>query len=58
MDKVKIYEKGPTDFVTQVDRIAENIIISSISESFPDSAFICEESGKSGKAEKTENTEK
>ena len=49
MDKVKIYEKGPTDFVTQVDRIAENIIISSISEAFPDSAFICEESGKSGK---------
>ena len=40
MDKVKIYEKGPTDFVTQVDRIAENIIISSISEAFPDSASI------------------
>ena len=49
MDKVKIYEKGPTDFVTQVDTIAENIIISSISEAFPNSAFLCEESGRSGK---------
>ena len=48
MDKVKIYEKGPTDFVTQVDEIAENIIISTINDSFPESSFICEESGRSG----------
>ena len=48
MDKVKIYEKGPTDFVTQVDTIAENILISSISEACPNSAFICEESGRCG----------
>ena len=48
MDKVKIYEKGPTDFVTQVDEIAEKIIISTINDSFPESSFICEESGRSG----------
>ena len=49
MDKVKIYEKGPTDFVTQVDTIAEKIIISTINDSFPNSSFLCEESGRSGK---------
>jgi len=46
MDKVKIYEKGPTDFVTQVDTIAENIIISSISEAFPKQRFSLRRIGK------------
>ena len=48
-DKLKISEKGPTDFVTQVDQIAEKIIIETIKVSFPDSAFEGEELGKSGK---------
>ena len=48
-DKIKISEKGPTDFVTQVDQIAEKIIIETIKLSFPDSAFEGEELGKSGK---------
>ena len=26
-DKINVFEKGPTDFVTQVDSIAENLII-------------------------------
>ena len=29
-DKINIFEKGPTDFVTQVDSIAENIIIDTL----------------------------
>lgn len=48
-DKLKISEKGPTDFVTQVDQIAEKIIIETIQAAFPESAFEGEESGKSGK---------
>ena len=48
-DKIKISEKGPTDFVTQVGQIAEKIIIETIKLSFPDSAFEGEELGKSGK---------
>ena len=48
-DKIKISEKGPTDFVTQVDKIAEKIIIETIKQSFPNSAFEGEELGKSGK---------
>ena len=48
-DKLKISEKGPTDFVTQVDQIAEKIIIETIKVSFPASAFEGEEIGKSGK---------
>ena len=48
-DKLKISEKGPTDFVTQVDQISEKIIIETIKASFPDSSFEGEELGRSGK---------
>tara|TARA_B100000579_G_scaffold391547_1_gene366837 strand:+ start:272 stop:1069 length:798 start_codon:yes stop_codon:yes gene_type:complete len=48
-DKLNIIEKGPTDFVTQVDSIAEEIIIDTIKTSYPDSSFEGEESGISGK---------
>jgi myo-inositol-1(or 4)-monophosphatase len=34
-DKINVFEKGPTDFVTQVDSIAENIIIDTLKTSFP-----------------------
>ena len=47
-DKIKISEKGPTDFVTQVDSIAENIIIDTLKTSFPDHSFEGEESGRQG----------
>ena len=47
-DKINVFEKGPTDFVTQVDSIAENIIIDTLKTSFPDHSFEGEESGKQG----------
>ena len=48
-DKIKVFEKGPTDFVTQVDRVAEEIIIDTLRTSFPDHSFEGEESGFQGK---------
>tara|TARA_B100000035_G_C20934586_1_gene524625 strand:+ start:201 stop:992 length:792 start_codon:yes stop_codon:yes gene_type:complete len=47
-DKINVYEKGPTDFVTQVDDIAEKIIIETLKISFPDHSFEGEESGFQG----------
>ena len=38
-DKIKVFEKGPTDFVTQLDRVAEEIIIDALRTSFPGHSF-------------------
>ena len=43
--------KGKNDFVTEVDRQAEYIIIETIKNAYPDHAFLAEESGKSGDSE-------
>ncbi len=54
MDRVSdisIDIKGKNDFVTEVDRQAEHIIIETIKKAYPDHAFLAEESGKSGDSE-------
>lgn len=54
MDRVSdisIDLKGKNDFVTEVDRQAEHIIIEIIKKAYPDHAFLAEESGKSGESE-------
>jgi myo-inositol-1(or 4)-monophosphatase len=43
--------KGKNDFVTEVDRQAEYIIIEIIKNAYPDHSFLAEESGKSGDSE-------
>jgi myo-inositol-1(or 4)-monophosphatase len=43
--------KGKNDFVTEVDKQAEYIIIETIKNAYPDHAFLAEESGKSGDSE-------
>lgn len=51
MDRVSdisIDIKGKNDFVTEVDRQAEYIIIETIKKAYPDHAFLGKESGKSG----------
>lgn len=45
MDKVEISEKAQNDFVTQVDRMSEETIITQIKKSYPDHAILAEESG-------------
>lgn len=45
LEKVQVSRKGPYDFVTDIDRAAEQAIIEIIQEAYPDHAILCEESG-------------
>lgn len=45
LDTVKIENKRPNDFVTEVDRSAEKIIIQNLRKAYPDHSFRGEESG-------------
>ena len=48
LDTLEVVEKGRNDFVTQVDRQAEEAIIEIIHDHYPEHAIIAEESGASG----------
>lgn len=45
-DRVKIFEKGPNDFVTDIDRHVEEILLHHLRKAYPEHSFLCEESGK------------
>jgi myo-inositol-1(or 4)-monophosphatase len=47
IDRVKVSEKSPNDFVTEIDHAAEQEIIGILKQAYPDHAFLCEESGAS-----------
>jgi myo-inositol-1(or 4)-monophosphatase len=47
IDRIKVNEKSPNDFVTEVDQAAEQAIIDVLHQAYPDHAFLCEESGAS-----------
>ncbi|MBT8137479.1 MAG: inositol monophosphatase [Gammaproteobacteria bacterium] len=49
--QLTVTEKSQNDFVSEVDRMAEAEIIGTIRESYPDHAFLGEESGPSGESE-------
>ncbi len=46
MDKVKTTSKGHNDFVTDVDKKAEQVIIDTIHAAYPDHSILAEESGE------------
>lgn len=48
LDKIEIIAKQPNDFVTEVDRAAEEAIIDVIREAYPEHSILAEESGDSG----------
>jgi myo-inositol-1(or 4)-monophosphatase len=48
LETLEISNKGRNDFVTEVDRAAEADIIETIRRSYPDHAFLGEESGATG----------
>lgn len=52
MDKVKIIERGPHDFSTEANMIAEQEIIRTIRDAYPDHKILAKESGES-----TENSD-
>ena len=45
MDKVKVEEKAPNDFVSNIDKRAERMIIETIHEAYPEHNILAEESG-------------
>ena len=51
VDSSQVSAKGRNDFVSEVDRAAEREIMASIRRSYPQHAFLAEESGQSGEGE-------
>jgi myo-inositol-1(or 4)-monophosphatase len=51
LDIVAVKEKAANDFVSEVDRDAEQAIIRTLREAYPDHSILAEESGASGKSE-------
>ncbi len=47
----RVEHKGTIDLVTEMDRRAEELIVGSIREQFPDHAILAEESGASSERE-------
>ena len=47
MDRVDITQKSTNDFVTEVDKKSEEIIINEIQKNYPNHAILAEESGRS-----------
>lgn len=45
LEKLQVARKGPRDYVTEVDRAAEEAIIDMLRTAYPDHAFLAEESG-------------
>jgi len=46
VDKMDIIEKGPTDYVTDLDKSVEDIIISSLKKTYPKHTYFSEEIGR------------
>ena len=46
LDSIKVSSKGRNDFVSEVDRAAEQEIIETVRRAYPDHAFLAEESGR------------
>ena len=46
VDKMDVIEKGPTDYVTELDKRVEEIIIDSLKKTFPKNTYVSEECGK------------
>ncbi len=55
LDKIQIARKGPNDYVTEVDRNAEQAVIEVLRDAYPDHAFLGEESGHIPGAKDKEN---
>ena len=49
--RLTVTRKGPADFVSEVDRMAEAAIIGVLREAYPDHAFLGEEGGAVGESE-------
>ena len=50
---LEIGVKGKNDYVTEVDRLAESVIIEALQKAYPDHGIMAEESGETGDSEYT-----
>ena len=48
LTRLRFEAKGKADFVTEVDLASEQELITNLQKTYPDHAFICEESGRTG----------
>ncbi|MEI6738039.1 MAG: inositol monophosphatase family protein, partial [Pseudomonadota bacterium] len=48
LDKLTVEQKGQNDFVSEVDRAAEQAIVKVLTEAYPQHSILAEESGESG----------
>lgn len=53
LDSIRVSQKQPNDYVTEIDQLAEREIINVIRKAHPNHAILAEESGESGKHEYT-----
>jgi len=51
LEQIRVASKQTNDFVTEVDHAAEQAIIATLREAYPDHAILAEESGASGDSE-------
>jgi myo-inositol-1(or 4)-monophosphatase len=51
LEQIRVASKQTNDFVTEVDHAAEQAIIATLSEAYPDHAVLAEESGAAGDSE-------
>ena len=56
LDVLKVGQKGPNDFVSEVDRAAEQAIIETLLEAYPGHGILAEESGREHGARHSEFT--
>jgi len=54
LDILKINTKSPNDFVTEVDQAAEQVIIETLLQAYPDHGILAEESGRAHGAKHSE----
>ncbi|WP_018606834.1 inositol monophosphatase family protein [Uliginosibacterium gangwonense] len=54
LERLQVSAKQPNDFVTEVDRAAEQAIIEIIREAYPEHGILAEESGSAGGAQDSE----
>lgn len=46
LDRIQVAKKGPRNYVTDVDKAAEQAILDVLSTAYPEHSFLCEESGE------------
>jgi myo-inositol-1(or 4)-monophosphatase len=51
LDEVRVERKGRHDYVSQVDRDAEAVIVDTLTTAYPDHEILAEESGSSGQSD-------